>query len=313
MWSDGTPITCDDFAFTWDAIANGKDIYDPTGYTEIETVDCPDPKTAVVTFAEPFTGWKQNCSAASTASSRRTSSKGKDITAEMKNGYTWSGGPWMIDQWTKGVEVTLVPNANFWGTKPKLDKVIFKFQADTAAEFEAFQNGEVAMIYPQPQLDVVDQIKAGLAGRRSPSYSADTGNLEALWMNNASPPLDDVAVRQAIALLDRPRRDRQAALRRPRRRASRCRRLNPPVLAEFADTEAFVGLQARPRQGRRADDRRRLGEERRRHLGEGRQDGRPVTIKTTTGNKRRELTEQILQDAARRRRLRPDDRQPGRR
>ena len=45
--------------YTWDAIANGDDIYDPTGYTDIETVDCPDPKTAVVTFAEPYSGWKQ--------------------------------------------------------------------------------------------------------------------------------------------------------------------------------------------------------------------------------------------------------------
>src|SRR4029077_12769916 len=102
-----------------------------------------------------------------------------------------------IDHWTKGVEIVLVPNTKFWGTKPKLDKVTFKVQADTAAEFESFKNNEVSMIYPQPQLDVVDQLKAGLPDSKS-SVNANTGNLEALWINNASAPMDDIAVRQAL-------------------------------------------------------------------------------------------------------------------
>ena len=52
-------ITCDDFEFTWDSIAHGKDIYDPTGYTDIDSVDCPDATTVKVNFSEPYSGWKQ--------------------------------------------------------------------------------------------------------------------------------------------------------------------------------------------------------------------------------------------------------------
>ncbi len=59
VWSDGTAITCDDFEFTWDSIANGEDIYDPTGYTDIGSVDCPDATTVKVNFSEPYSGWKQ--------------------------------------------------------------------------------------------------------------------------------------------------------------------------------------------------------------------------------------------------------------
>ena len=51
VWSDGEPITSTDFKYTWDQIVNGKDIYDPTGYTQIESVDDTNPKVAVVTFS----------------------------------------------------------------------------------------------------------------------------------------------------------------------------------------------------------------------------------------------------------------------
>ena len=59
MWSDGEPITSDDFKYTWDQITTGKDIYDPTGYDKIESVDDANPKVAVVTFKEPFAHWTQ--------------------------------------------------------------------------------------------------------------------------------------------------------------------------------------------------------------------------------------------------------------
>ncbi len=82
----------------------------------------------------------------------------------MKDGYTCSGGPWKMESWEKGVALTLVPNDKYWGQKPLVDKVVMKFITDTAAEFQAFKAGEVDAIGPQPQLDAVDQIKAGLPG-----------------------------------------------------------------------------------------------------------------------------------------------------
>ena len=101
VWSDNTPITCDDFEFTWDADRQRRGHLRPTGYTQIESVDCPDPKTAVVNYAEPFTGWQQNFGGQYGILPKHLL-EGKDITAEMGDGYTWSGGPWMIDHWTKG-------------------------------------------------------------------------------------------------------------------------------------------------------------------------------------------------------------------
>src|SRR5262249_6694966 len=58
VWSDGQPITSTDFKYTWDQIANGTDVYDKTGYTNIQSVDDSNPKVAVVTFSKPFGDWK---------------------------------------------------------------------------------------------------------------------------------------------------------------------------------------------------------------------------------------------------------------
>jgi len=291
VWSDKTPITCDDFAFTWNAIANGDDIYDATGYTDIAAVDCPSATSAKVSYAQPYSGWKQLFGGQYGIFPKHLLD-GKDITAEMSNGYPWSGGPWTIDHWTKGVEVVLVPNENFWGAKPKLDRVTFKIQADTAAEFESFKNNEVSIIYPQPQLDVVDQIQSGLSDAHS-AYTADTGNLEALWMNNASPPLDDPAVRQAIGYSI----DRDAIVKQLFGAVgvdTPMQTLQAPIFKDWADTEAFSEykvdldkvdeLMTGAGWAKNGSD----------IWAKGGQTA-SLTIKTTAGNARRELTEQILQ------------------
>jgi peptide/nickel transport system substrate-binding protein len=291
VWSDGTAITCDDFNYTWDQIAHGDDIYDSTGYVDIEKVDCPDPQTVVTTYSQPYSGWKQLFGAGYGIFPSHIL-KGKDVLKEMGNGYTWSGGPWKIQKWQKGVEVDLIPNDKFWGPKPKLDKVIFKLQADTSAEFQAFKNGESDMIYPQPQPDVIDQIKQGLTGAQN-VYSADTGNLEALWMNNQKAPFDDLNVRKAVGYA----LDRDALVKRlfgDLGVDKAMQTLNPPILSDFSDTEAWSDytLDLDKVDQLLTDSGYTKGST------YYEKNGQPLTLelKSTAGNARRELTGQLLQE-----------------
>ena len=140
VWSDGQPITSTDFKYTWDQIAHGKDIYDTTGYSQIASVDDTDPATAVVTYTTPYPDWKMLFGGFYGILPSHLL-KGQDRDAMMKAGYTFSGGPWKIDHWTKGSEVKLVPNTSYWGTKPNLSSVTFKFITDTAAEQPGLQVG----------------------------------------------------------------------------------------------------------------------------------------------------------------------------
>jgi peptide/nickel transport system substrate-binding protein len=285
-------ITCDDFAYTVDQQQNGKNLYDTTGYTDIAKVDCTDQTAPVVTYKEgtAYSGWKALFGGASGLHPSHIL-KGKDRDALMKNGYDWSGGPW-IAKWTKGDNITLTPNTNYWGEKPHLEKVVFKFEEDTAAEFQAFKSNQVQAIYPQPQIDVVDAIAKGLPNAMT-AYNGNTAYVEAFWLNASKPVFSTKTVRQALAYaIDRDtvveRLFGKLGVKHP------AQSVNPFAIQDYSDQSAFEGYTVD------VDKVTSLME------GDGWAKGSDgiwakggqkasFTLKTTEGNKRREITATVVQ------------------
>jgi len=290
VWSDGTPITSTDFKYTWSQVTTGTDIYDTSVFRDVEAIDDSDPATVVLTFSKANASWKDLYESYGIYPSHLL--EGKDRDAETKDGYTWSAGPYVLQQWNKGVGATLVRNDKYWGTPSLVDKVELKFFADTAAEFQAFKAGEVDVIGPQPQLDAIDAINAGgLPGKSV--VDANTGNVEALWINNAKAPFDDKVVRQAFAYAV----DRDAIVNKlfggiGVKKAVNS--LNPPILAEFSNQDAFsqYKLDLKKVDSLLTGDGWAKGSD-----GIYAKGGTKLTFeaKTTSGNKRRELTLQVLQ------------------
>lgn len=287
VWSDNEPITSADFAYTANQIRDGDDILDKTGYDLIESVAAPDPKTAVVTLSTTYAPWKQLFAGLLP----QHLLDGKDRSAIMKDGYSFSGGPWIIDSWKKGTSITLVPNKNYWGEKPKLDKVTFQIITDTAAAFQALKSGQVQALYPSPQLDAISQIKAGVPNTNV-KVDAESSNLEALWMNDTAFPFDSQAVRTAFVYSI----DRQQIVERLYGElgvATPAQSFLSPLVSAYAgDDFSRYGL-----------DLDRVGAL---MTGDGwvkNSDGiwakggraAEISIVSLAGNKRRELTEQVLQ------------------
>jgi peptide/nickel transport system substrate-binding protein len=255
-------------------------------------VTCPDPKTAVVTYVkgQTFASWQLLFSAGAGLLPSHIL-QGKDRDKAMKDGYTWSGGPW-IAKWNKGDSIVLTPNPKYWGPKPHLDKVVYKFETDTAAEFQAFKSGQVDAIYPQPQIDVVDQIKSGLPGAHT-QYNANTGTVEALWPNVEKFPFNSKAVRQAFAYSI----DRVAIVKKlfgPLGVDAPVNSLNPPILKDYSNQDATANYEVN------------LDKVNTLMTGDGWKKGTDgiwakngkkaaFTVTSTSGNKRRELTEEVMQ------------------
>lgn len=210
VWSDGTPITAEDFIYNW-KVQNGTDCKDcatasTAGYDQVKSVTgSDDGKTVTVVFDRPFADWKQNWGSggamypAHIAAEHGDLDTPKGLASSFKwfdeNIPTYSAGPYKVDKFVKNQSVTLVPNDKFWGQKPVLDRVVFRIITDATQEPTALQNNEVQVIYPQPEVDLVEQV----SNMPDVSYNIGTGLLwEHYDLNLESKALKDKALRQAL-------------------------------------------------------------------------------------------------------------------
>jgi len=192
VWSDGQPITSSDLRYTWEQGASGPSVTTTTGFDKIAAVDDTDPATAVVTFKESYAAWR---SLFPTILPKHLL-EGKDRKAEMKDGYSWSGGPWIIDRWTKGQEIKLVPNPAYWDKKPNLDAVVWKIIPDSAAALAAYKSGQVSVLSALPAEVTAAEVRS-LPDTKfdvSPAFGISYVNF-----NTTKAPLNSVAVRQSLA------------------------------------------------------------------------------------------------------------------
>lgn len=202
VWNDGTPISADDFIYAWQT-NNGKDCKDCTsastsGYDQIKSITPSDGgKTVTVVMDKPYADWKVMFGALLPAHiAKQHGSLAESFTWFDKNMPTFSGGPYLITGYEKDVSVTETPNPKWYGkTKPSLDKLVFRILTDQSAEVPALQNNEVQAIYPQPNADMVTQVKQ-ISGVDSHLGAGLTW--EHLDLNLKNPLLADKALRQAI-------------------------------------------------------------------------------------------------------------------
>lgn len=143
-WSDGTPITWKDFRQQWQDL-NGRNaaylITGSTGYDQISGVARgADDKQAVVTFSKPFGDWQQLFDPLIPAQEADTPAK---FNKGWQSGPPVTAGPWKFGPMDKTTQtVTMVPDPSYWGTKPKLDKIVARV-LDSDAVTQAYLNHEL--------------------------------------------------------------------------------------------------------------------------------------------------------------------------
>jgi peptide/nickel transport system substrate-binding protein len=175
VWNDGTPITADDFVFQWKTM-NGKDCpgcnaSNNSGYNQVQSITGSNGgKTVTVVFATPFADWKNLFASGTPLYPAHIAAQHGDLNTPdgLAAAFNWlgatvptySGGPYQIQNWQDNVALTLVPNPQWYGkTKPPLQQLIVRVITEASQEPIALQNNEVQVIYPQPQVDLVQQVQ----------------------------------------------------------------------------------------------------------------------------------------------------------
>ncbi len=104
-------------------------------------------------------------------------------------------GPFKYVQYTKGQEVILERNEEYWGGQEKLEKVIFKIIPDASTRMMALASGDVDMSIKVPESEVKKlEGDPGITVHRKLTTFTDF-----MQFNCARPPCDDVNVRKALA------------------------------------------------------------------------------------------------------------------
>jgi peptide/nickel transport system substrate-binding protein len=201
VWSDGTPVTADDFIFWWENCneTNKKaDCVSTTGYKDIESVKGSDGgKTVTTVYKNKFADWKSLFSQYIIPAHYGEKQQGGWNTGFDKNPEKIpSAGPYIVDSYTPGQNLTLKRNDKYWGPKAHLDSIVFRYLPESTTQPAALQNNEVDMMYGQPQLDQVSIVKAIPDVTSSISFGLQYEHLD---FNTKNPQLADVAVRKAFA------------------------------------------------------------------------------------------------------------------
>jgi peptide/nickel transport system substrate-binding protein len=197
-WSDGEPLTAEDVKYTIDR-ANEEEWNSHISITANLTAEVVDENTLTITSSVP---------------DPRLPALGvyilpkhiyEKVSAEDMPNYEaqdkMGGGPFMLGEVQKDF-TRLVRNPNWFGKKPAMDEVIFRFYADSNAQFQALKSGEIDALDGVPEQSYAtikesDNI-TGIAGNQ--------GGFNELSMNsgcssspgNGHPALTDQKVRQAI-------------------------------------------------------------------------------------------------------------------
>ena len=106
-------------------------------------------------------------------------------------------GPFKYHQWNFGDHFVVLKNENYWQPgKPLLNKVVFRAVPDHQTRFASLLSGEIDII----TLDRGNLIQKARKDPALTAFETDSNGAEIILINTASPPLDDVRVRRALAM-----------------------------------------------------------------------------------------------------------------
>lgn len=200
VWNDGSPITFADYQATWLACNGTNTEFDcgaTDGFTQISDISQGESEFQVVaTFSSAYPDWSANFSTVYPAEGVKDPATFNEGWTDLMAVSDWFSGPYVPEKVDASANlITLKANPNWWGEKPKLDKVTFK-ALESAATAQAFANNELDVV-----TSIVDADTYQLVQKRSDAKVRMSKSVQ--WrhvtFNSQAPALQDKTMRQAIA------------------------------------------------------------------------------------------------------------------
>jgi peptide/nickel transport system substrate-binding protein len=189
-WSDGSPVTADDFVHTFDTF---REEGSEPGYQLVSTIDVIDEKRLRVVFGEPFGGWQQ-------LFGRLIPASGDSLEIRTM----LNTGAFEMVEWSPGERIVLNRHPEWWaGSDPLSDgpdgtisRITFVFMNDPADMTAALDDGTVDVISTRADVGMMETLR----GMENVEYRLSPGPYwEHIDFHHQDTLLREPWLRQAIA------------------------------------------------------------------------------------------------------------------
>ena len=205
-WSDGSPLTSRDIAFTYRFVIDNKIPQYKSYFPFNPTFETPNDQTLIwkaekPTFAPDMPPWVYIVPEKVWAP---YDGQGLRAIKAVENTPSIGSGPFTLTDWKPGQGWTMERNPYFWGDEPQVDRIEYRVYSNQEAMIQALRNGEI---------DFADGLKPSLIASVEGIDDVQVQRVVSDWWLNlafnfggqgpdaeALPALHDITVRQAIAM-----------------------------------------------------------------------------------------------------------------
>jgi peptide/nickel transport system substrate-binding protein len=194
LWSDGTPITVRDVAFTAEVMVEPEvAAVDPEGFDHLVDVVQDSPTAGRLVLSPPLEGWRELFSTGRFVLPAHAASSPAAV-AGWDRGPPLAGGPFRIEEVVPGRSVMLERNDRYFGPRPLAERIEVAAVPDPTTAIQLLRDGKVDVVAPMLGVSWGRRLGA-LPGVQSASASGP--DLVALVANAARLP--DAGERRALA------------------------------------------------------------------------------------------------------------------
>jgi peptide/nickel transport system substrate-binding protein len=148
-FSDGVPVTVDDVIFTYETIMNpGVDAANIRNYYQnFKEVVKIDNRTIKFIFNEVY--WKTiEAFGIFDVLPKHIYQFDNPEEFNKRRSNPVGSGPYIFEKWDVGREIVLRRNENYWGRKPKIEKLVFRFIVNSVSALQALRSHEIDYMEP---------------------------------------------------------------------------------------------------------------------------------------------------------------------
>jgi peptide/nickel transport system substrate-binding protein len=186
-FQDGKPVTAADVVWSLEQVKANPSYVDSAKLANVASIASPSSDTVVLQLAKPDSDLLWNL----------TGRSGLVLEEAAQNDLSDSAngtGPFEVTSWKQGDSLTFARNADYWGSKAKVAKIVFRYITDPSTAVNAMAEGDIDVLNP-----VDGTLKSQLQGNADIAlHSGKTTDKYTLAFNDAKAPFTDKRVRQAI-------------------------------------------------------------------------------------------------------------------